>query len=77
MFGRYQNFCRTLYTIYITISLTPPRPAGTFAVTCIMTGKVVSEYSVPAVSGGGPAYDPVLVATTVTLAVGIVQVRAR
>ena len=43
-----------------------------------MTGKVVAEHSVSgpeeASEGTGPAYDPVLVATTVTLAVGIIQV---
>ena len=60
------------YSLALVVSV------GTFAVTCIMTGKVVSEHSVSAQEEAAnrtdPVLDPVLVATTVTLAVGIIQV---
>ena len=48
--------------------------------TCIMTGKVVMEYSEPQPSPDNSTeqilYDPVQVATTVSMAVGIVEVSA-
>lgn len=61
--------------------------SGTFAVVCLMTGKVVTSYSTPLVestsanvTGAVPlqdftyGYSPMQVATAVTLMVGIFQV---
>ena len=45
-------------------------PTGTFAVICLMTGKVVLAYS----SEDGTGYTKMEVATTVAFLVGIYQV---
>lgn len=59
---------------------------GTFAIVCLMTGKVVSQHSTEEImqngtvrsldtgEDGAPHYTNIQVATTVTFAVGIIEV---
>ncbi|XP_037094667.1 sulfate anion transporter 1-like isoform X2 [Pollicipes pollicipes] len=70
--GIYMAFFQCL--LYVVLGTSRHLSVGTFAVTCIMTGKVVLEYSAPQPGAPGrPEHDPVTVATTVALAVGLVQ----
>lgn len=80
--GIYMAFFPVL--VYFFLGTSKHNSMGTFAVVCLMTGKVVSEYSHPSFfsdvttnhtnfENGSKFYSPTEVATAVTFCVGIIQ----
>ncbi|XP_031331333.1 solute carrier family 26 member 6-like isoform X5 [Photinus pyralis] len=79
--GLYMAFFPVL--VYVLFGTSRHVSMGTFAVVCLMTGKVVSEYSNDGTSANATDfnedfyYTPMQVATTVTFTVAAFQIRNR